>query len=379
MKIVADENIPLVKEAFGDFGTVHTVHGRQITHELLKDASILLVRSITQVSKELIEGTPIKFVATATIGIDHVDTEYLQENNIGFAYAPGSNADSVADYITSAIVLLTHKTGKRRENITVGIIGVGNVGGRVAKRLMAMGVNCLLNDPPKKRISGSDIYLPLDQVLEESDILTLHVPLSTSGEDATYHLVNHEFLSKVKQGAILINTSRGKVIDEKVLRANRDRLNALALDVWENEPGINLETMKICDIATPHIAGYSFDGKLRGTQMIYDAASAYFFRTRSWVIPEEFTSEHAGNIDVTESIDPIYDAVQNAYPIMKDDERFREILKKPKEAQEAFFDELRKKYPKRLEFTHYVVKCNKTHSKIAGILSELGFGLQNVS
>lgn len=373
MKVVADENIPLIKEAFSEFGEVVTASGRKITRELLSDASILLVRSITNVNQALLEGTSVKFVATATIGTDHVDLNYLRDNNIGFAYAPASNADSVGEYVVAAILTMAKKKKMKLSDITLGIIGVGNVGSRVYRHASTLGIKCLLNDPPKKRLTQSDIYVSLEQVLEKADIITLHVPLITSGEDTTYRMVSHEFLGKMKQGAILINSSRGKVVDEKSLRAAHSRLGGLVLDVWETEPGISLETVRMTDICTPHIAGYSFDGKLRGTQMIYDAACAFFFRSPAWHIPEVLTTEIVGEIDCTSSLEPLYDAVISAYPIMEDDQRLRLILEKDKAEQEKYFDELRKKYPRRDEFFHFVIKCKKEQSKLAILLSNLGF------
>ena len=373
MKVVADENIPLVKEAFSEFGEVVTVSGRKITRELLINASILLVRSITNVNQELLEGTAVKFVATATIGTDHIDCNYLRDNNIGFAYAPASNAESVGEYVIAAMLTMAKKKKIKISDITLGIIGVGNVGSRVYQHASTLGIKCLLTDPPKKRLTQSDIYVPLDHLLDKSDVISIHVPLITSGEDATYRMVSHEFLGKVKQGVILINSSRGKVIDEKSLRAAHSRLGGLVLDVWENEPAINLETVRMADICTPHIAGYSEDGKLRGTQMIYDAACAFFFRNPSWFTPEAITAEIFREIDCTSSLDPLYDSVINAYPIMEDDLRLRQILDKDKVEQEVYFDELRKKYPRRNEFFHFVIKCKKEQSKIAMLLSNLGF------
>jgi erythronate-4-phosphate dehydrogenase len=373
-KVIADENIPLVKDAFAEFGSVTTVGGRNITKEMLADASMLLVRSITNVNRELLEGTPVKFVATATIGTDHIDLNYLRDNNIGFAYAPASNADSVAEYVTAAMLTLAKKRNVRLSDLTLGIIGVGNVGSRVYRLAGTLGMKCLLNDPPKKRLTQSDIYVPLDTLLGNADIITVHVPLNTQGEDLTYRMINHDFFTKAREGVILINTSRGKVVDEKSVRAFRDKLGGLVLDVWEGEPGISTETLKMTDIGTSHIAGYSYDGKLRGTQMIYDAACAFFFRQPSWHIPESITTEIVSTIDISESKNPVYDAVLSAYPVMRDDSALRKIADKgTREEQEKYFDELRKKYPRRDEFSHYTIKCKKEQSAVAILLSNLGF------
>lgn len=376
MKIIADENISFVKEAFSGFGEVITVPGRSITREMLKDASILLVRSVTPVNRALLEGTSIKFVASATIGVDHIDTEFLQEQSIGFAYAPGSNAASVAEYVTSAILYMAYRTKRSLQEMTLGIIGVGNIGSKVYHHAETLGIRCLLNDPPKKRLTGSEIYVSINKIIEESDILTFHVPLIASGEDNTYHMVNHDLIARMKRDVILINTSRGKVIDEKSIRAERARFGGLVFDVWESEPSINTEIFKIVDIGTPHIAGYSFEGKIRGTQMIYDAACAFFFLKPEWHISENYFTEIVKEIDVSTSTQPVADVVHNAYAIEEDHRTLNAILKIEKSEQGKFFDGLRKNYPRRREFTHFLVKCAANQKREARIISELGFPVQ---
>lgn len=376
MKIVADENISLVKEAFSGLGEVVTVPGRSMSKELLNDATVLLVRSVTKVNQELLDGTSVRFVASATIGTDHIDTKYLQENSIGFAYAPGSNAASVAEYVVCALQHMSMKTERPLESMTLGIIGVGNIGSKVYQHAERLGMRCLLNDPPKKRLTGHDIYIPLNQLVEEADVLSLHVPLISAGEDSTYHLVNHELIGKMKKNAILINTSRGQVVDEKSVRAEQAKFGGIILDVWENEPDINAETLKIVDIGTPHIAGYSFEGKIRGTQMIYEAACAYFFKRPQWQVSESCFTEIVKEIDVSSSVHPVADAVQKAYSIEDDHRSLRAILKKDKAEYGKFFDDLRKNYPRRREFTHFLVKCSEDQKNEARIINELGFPTQ---
>ncbi len=376
MKIIADANIPFVEEAFKDFGEVHTLPGRDIKPEVLKGATILLVRSITTVDQNLLEGSGIKFVATATIGTDHVDTDYLAQNNIGFAYAPGSNADSVAEYMTAALFELAEKRGKKVHELSLGIIGCGNIGSRVFRHAQALGMHCLLNDPPKKKISGSSSYLPLEKVLRESDIVSLHVPLNMQGNDATYHMVNNGFLLEMKKNADLINTSRGRIVDEKVLRANRNRLNSVVMDVWENEPNISVESLKATDIATPHIAGYSYDGKVKGTSMIYESACAFFFKKPVWSMSDALKSEEMKTIDLSNSTDPAAEAVRNAYPIMRDDKDFRALGGIPEKKRGEYFDSLRRDYPKRLEFSHYKIQGVSRESNEHTQLSRLGFSVE---
>jgi len=374
MNILADTNIILAKEAFSGFGAVTLAGGRDITRDKLLVTDALLVRSITHVNKELLEGTPVKFVASATIGTDHVDTEYLHGANIGFAHAPGSNANSVAEYIVSALVHLAEKNRRTLSEMTIGIIGVGNVGSRVNSLAQALGMRCLLNDPPKRVLTESDIYLPLVHVLREADVVSVHVPLNTKGPDATLHMVNDEFFSSMKKGALFINTSRGDVVDETSLRQARKKLSGVVLDVWSNEPKPNASTIAACDIATPHIAGYSFDGKVTGTQMIYDAMCAYFFKESTWRAPASAEAKTPVVCDAAGDANALYSTISASYPVMEDDGRFRKILDIEADKRGSFFDDLRKNYPKRLEFANFTVKPGKKcPESVLSIFSNLGF------
>ncbi|MGB7566684.1 MAG: 4-phosphoerythronate dehydrogenase [Chitinivibrionales bacterium] len=374
MKIIADANIPFVEEAFAQFGDVTVVPGRSISRDMLLDASILLVRSITTADRALLNDTSIKFVATATIGVDHIDIPYLTSKSIGFASAPGSNAQSVAEYVGTALAHLSHTLGFKLDQKVLGIIGVGNVGSRVVKVAQALGMAFLLNDPPKQRAGNGDSYVSLNEVLEKSDIVTLHVPLIESGPDKTIQMVNEDFISKMKPGAILINSSRGKVVDEHAVRKLRKKLGGVVLDVWAHEPSIDCETLDIATIATPHIAGYSFDGKVRGTEMIYEAACDFFHTEKNWNGQAHLGIKPEKTIDVRSSNSPVLRAIEEAYPIMSDDARLRNI--KDEQNRGAYFDALRKNYPRRLEFRHFEVLCSPRQKTIAGdILSGLGFSV----
>jgi erythronate-4-phosphate dehydrogenase len=374
MKILADANILFVKEAFSRFGSVCTVDSRDITRENCRDIDMLLVRSVTPVNRELLKGTSVKYVASATSGIDHVDLEYLQDKNIWFSHAPGSNANSVAEYVLAAVVHLAQKNELQFSTSTLGIIGAGNIGSIVLRLARAMNICCVLNDPPKKALTGDDSYLPLSTVLKESDIVTLHVPLNTTGQNATYHMVNAEFLSSMKKGAILINTSRGDVIDEPALKKGRPRLGGLVLDVWSGEPKPDTGTLALCDIATPHIAGYSYDGKVCGTEMIYNAVCTNFIKGKKWHAPPVSEWEKPKAIKIKKNTEPLAAAIMNAYPIMKDDLRFRKYLSIDDAKRGIFFHEIRSNYPQRFEFRNYTVEMDKTeHQATAVALSEIGF------
>jgi erythronate-4-phosphate dehydrogenase len=373
MKIIADSNIIFAKEAFGGLGTVECVDGRLITQDKLVDADILLVRSITKVDKTLLEGTPVKFVASATIGTDHIDLAWLSQNNIGFAHAPGSNANSVAEYVLAAMLHCAKKQSRDLSNMTLGIIGVGNVGSRLMNFAKILGMKCLLNDPPKKDLSGSDMYLPLDAVLKEADIVSVHVPLVYHGNYPTDKLINSVFLSRMKKDAILINTSRGDVLDESALPAFRNMLGAIVLDVWNNEPMPLTNSISLCEIATPHIAGYSYDGKICGTTMIYEAACNFFYKEKRWQPPRVSKGYQVIHLDKKNNSDCLITCVEAAFDIKYDDANFRKILALDISKRGAFFDSLRKSYRQRLEFCNYQVEGEGIPDAEMQQLVELGF------
>jgi erythronate-4-phosphate dehydrogenase len=371
MRIVADKHIPYVTEAFSNLGDLSLVDGRVLASESLVDADILLVRSVTHVTEELIkDAKKLKFVASPTSGREHIDLPYLEKRGIAFAYAPGSNADSVAQYVVAAVLHMAGSDKLRKS--TLGIIGVGHIGSLVDAYAVTLGMNCLLNDPPKRRSTHDERYRTLDEVLEASDIVTLHVPLERQGSDPTYRMVNDGFMARMKSGSFLINTSRGKVADETSLKKYRSKLGGLVLDVWDSEPAIDPELCRLASIATPHIAGYSLDGKIKGTLMLHQALCSFLKRDAFWN-PEALLSESAGTIDSTISQDPILCAVKCAYPIMRDDCALRQIVSLDIDGRAGCFDALRAKYPRRFEFDHYRVACLKSQNKKAEILRKMKF------
>ena len=378
MKIIADQNIPFVEACFSSIGEVALTPGRQITPELVKDTDALLVRSITKVNKDLLAGSNVKFVATATIGTEHIDQDYLAANHIGFASAPGSNANSVAEYIVAALLALGKKNGFQLAGKSIGIVGVGNVGSRVEAKCRALGMNVILNDPPLERQTGDAKYRPLDEVFA-CDFVTMHTPLTQEGPDKTFHLADEKFFASMKDGAVFLNSSRGKVQDEAALKyaMQSGKLSSVVLDVWETEPNVDAWLLQNVDISTPHIAGYSFDGKVVGMIMIYEALCKYF-GLEATKTPQDFLpAPEVPEIRITdeqlkqdeERI--IHDTVQQIYVINRDDFNTREILLRPENEQGAWFDSLRKDYPRRREFqnTKVVVpgiECCLV-SKVAGI------------
>jgi erythronate-4-phosphate dehydrogenase len=371
MNIVADSNIPYVQEAFSAFGNVLAVSGREIRRSILSKADMLVVRSVTRVDHALLHGTPVQFVGTATIGTDHVDAEYLKNRGIGFAAAPGSNALSVAQYVMCALIKMGRVFSLDLRGKTLGIIGAGNVGSRLAPLAQAVGMQCLFNDPPLQRTGGGG-FSPLAKILSVADALSLHVPLTATGPDATAHLADDDFFKAMKPGAIFINTSRGGVVREESLRERREKLAGVVLDVWDNEPEINLETLAAVDIATPHIAGYSFDGKINGVRMVYAAACSFFNIEATWA-PALMELGQANIIDLRTSSDPLSEALESAYPIQDDDRRLREITRRRDRGE--YFDHLRKTYRQRLEFQRHTVRLSSGQARAAQTLKELGFSL----
>jgi erythronate-4-phosphate dehydrogenase len=377
MKIIADENIPAVAQAFGTLGEVTLLPGRSLRAQDVRDAEVLLVRSVTRVGRELLEDSRVRYVGSATIGFDHVDRDYLRSRAIGFATAPGSNATSAAEYVVSALLALGERKEFRLAGRTVGIVGCGNVGARVRDRLSALGCDCLVNDPPLRERGGQDGFVGLDAILQ-ADIISVHVPLERAGRHPTWHLFDEAFLRRMKPGAVLINTSRGAVVDNAALVAllAKRRDLAVVLDVWEGEPAIDTVLLEKVALGTAHIAGYSLDGKLRGTEMVYRAACDYFGCAPRWdaaaVLPLANTLDLRG-LPVGDDLERVRAAVFHAYDIRVDDERLRGLLRLPPAERPAGFDRLRKEYPVRREFAATTVLIDGEAVRLGGLLRSVGF------
>jgi erythronate-4-phosphate dehydrogenase len=377
MRIIADENIPCVAKAFASLGEVTLLPGRGMTPAQVRDADILLVRSVTRVDERLLGESKVQFVGSATIGFDHVDRAYLGRRGIGFSTAPGSNATSAAEYVVSSLLALNLQQGFEPAGRTVGIIGCGNVGSRVRHKLAALGMNCLVNDPPLQAQGAHDTFVDLDAVLQ-ADVVTLHVPYTREGPYPTHHLADAAFLERLRPGAVLINTARGAVVDnaalDTLLEARPDL--SVVLDVWEGEPDISMSLLEKVQLGTPHIAGYSLDGKLRGTEMIYHAACEHFGRQQQWQAADDLP---AGlSLDLRELRDaPLLENLQAAvfacYDIRLDDANLRQLLALPAAERPARFDRLRKEYPVRREFPQANITTGEPDGGLARVLALLGF------
>ncbi len=376
MKFIADKAIPYVNEAFSSLGEVHLLPAIEITPAKLKDATGLLVRTTTKITPTLLNGSAVRFVGTATIGTDHIDLQYLADKQIRLSSAPGCNATAVAEYILTALFTLEQKTGVSVRNCTLGIVGAGNTGSALKMKAEAIGIQCLLNDPPLAEKSSDTQFSHLDEIAQKADIISIHVPLTHSGKHPTFHLVNEHLLNQLKPGTIIINTSRGETLDSQALKANQNRIGPTILDVWENEPNIDPELLHKVDIATPHIAGYSLEGKIRATEMIYRAACDFFEATASWKSSDALAPY--GFPDLILQNDGLFPehAILQAYNIWDDDRRLRLFPSQEKSGE--YFASLRNNYQFRREFSSFRIKTGQEFSwPDRQLLSGVGFNISN--
>ena len=374
MRIVADDKIPFLKGALEPYAEVVYIPGKQIKMEMLKDSDALLIRTRTICNENLLKGTSIRFIGTATIGFDQIDTDYCSKNKIIWTNAPGCNSSSVQQYIAAALFRISSEHHFSLKDKTLGIIGVGNVGSKVEKFARSVGMNVLLNDPPRARIEGKKNFHSLNTVLSGSDILTVHVPLNIVGEDQTWHLFNEESFKKIKRGAWFLNSSRGEVSDTYSLKnaLNSGMLSGAVIDVWENEPNIDLELLQQAFIATPHIAGYSTDGKANGTSMVVNSLTKYFnLQSENWY-PSDVPPPASPyiSIDCNNKSDEeiIREAVIHTYNIDKDNSRLR--------LSPQDFERLRGDYPVRREFTSYTINLKDGTEKVLQTMKSIGFRMK---
>jgi erythronate-4-phosphate dehydrogenase len=371
IKIVADNKIPFLEGALEGVAQVEYLPGSEITRSHLLDADGLITRTRTLCNRELLEGTSVRFIASATIGYDHIDTNFCREKGIGWTNAPGCNSSSVEQYMVSSLLWLASHRSIDLRALSLGVIGVGNVGSKVARAAGVLGMKVLLNDPPRERTEGSDDFVCLEELKEQADIITLHVPLNMGGADHTHHLVDSDFIDSLKHGTILINTSRGAVVDEAALLEGirSGKLSDVILDVYENEPAINRDLLEALTLATPHIAGYSLDGKANGTTMSVQAISRFFsLGLDDWSpasmpvpeIPEILTDASEGDL-----LDLLWEVYAQTYDVSADDQHLRNTPDR--------FEKLRGDYPKRRESSAYAVRLFQGYPEIGQILEKLGF------
>jgi len=371
-KFIIDDKIPFLKGVFEPFAEVNYFPGEKITPEKIKNADALIIRTRTICNEELLLGSNVKMIASATIGFDHIDKDYCSKNGIKWTNAPGCNSGSVMQFMASVLVRLSQKHNFRFSEKTLGIIGVGNVGAKVAKLADALGMKVLLNDPPRERKEGKGNFVSIEEIQEKADIISFHVPLIREGIDKTYHMFDDSFIAALKNKPIILNSSRGEVLDESVLKngLKEGKIESAVLDVWENEPDIDLELLDLVDIATPHIAGYSAEGKLNGTKMVIEAVSAHFNLDIEELNPLLLSNENLNvEINCKGKLDEeiFSEAILHTYDVLNDNERFRE--------SPTTFEKQRGNYPIRREFQAHTLMLKNCKPHVSEKLKQLGFSI----
>jgi erythronate-4-phosphate dehydrogenase len=372
MRIVADENIPLLDEFFGGFGDIRRYPGRGIDRSALEGADVLLVRSVTRVDAALLAGSAVRFVGTCTIGTDHLDLDHFATAGIRWASAPGCNARGVVDYVLGSLLSLADSEGVELAARHYGVVGAGQVGQRLVDVLRGLGWAVRVCDPPRQAAEGGD-YVDLQTILGECDVISLHTPLTAS----TRHLLGAEALAGLRPSAWLINASRGGVVDNQALRQTlRERADLRAvLDVWEGEPLADAELAALCHIATPHIAGYSLDGKLRGTAMIYQAFCTAEGLAEQVRLADLLPPAWLQQVDLHASADPHWALAmlcRAVYDPRRDDADFRQTLHGSEAQRRQAFDALRKHYPVRREIDALKVHIAGDSPLLARVVAALG-------
>ncbi|MBN2243418.1 MAG: 4-phosphoerythronate dehydrogenase [Acidobacteria bacterium] len=382
MIITVDEAIPYWEEAFSGLGEVRPFSGRLLNKEAIRDADALIVRTITRVDASILEGSAVRFVAAASAGIDHVDLTYLRSRGIGFGYAPGSNADSVSEYIATALCVFASRRNWRLKDKSVAVIGVGNVGSRVVGIARALGMEVLLCDPPVRDLTHDPEYKNFNDILG-ADFLSFHVPLVKDGPYPTFHMLDGKILDGLSPGRVCINASRGAVFNNKDLRAalHRKKIEGAILDVWEDEPRIDYSLLNLVDIGTPHIAGSSLDGKIRATEMVCKALHDFYGIPSPWSgdslypnpVPIRPGKRLAGQ-------DALLSVLLQAYNILDDDRNLRRLAgSAPLSEAGKGFDRLRSGYRFRPEFRHFTVVLNEQCVQLSVLFEALGFQVRQIA
>lgn len=372
VKILVDENIPYATKLFGRLGDVESIPGRKIQRDLLVNVKALMVRSVTKVNAELLYDSCVKFVGTATSGIDHVDETLLYQRGIGFSSAPGCNAIAVVEYVFCALLVLAERQGFQLRDKTIGIIGVGNIGSCLDMRLQALGVRTLLCDPPRAARGEVGEFLSLEKLVAEADVLTFHTPLNNTGPHLSWHLVDADMLAALPNKRILINTCRGSVVDNVALLQSLEKGKKIStvIDVWEFEPNLLPLLLARVDIGTAHIAGYTLEGRVRGTTQLFESYSSYLGKPQeielATLLPiAEFSYIHInGTVDESK----LKRLMHLVYNVQYDDSALRNVV-----SVTSDFDRLRKDYPNRREWSSLRICCNDSAS--ADLLIKLGFNV----
>ncbi|WP_394251734.1 4-phosphoerythronate dehydrogenase [Vibrio profundi] len=371
MKILIDENMPYAEQLFSQLGEVELKSGRTLTADDLVDVDALMIRSVTKVNEQLIsKANKLKFVGTATAGIDHVDQALLKERGIFFTAAPGCNKVGVAEYAFSAMMILAQQHGFSVFDKTIGIVGAGQVGSYLAKCLEGIGIKVLLNDPLKQAEGDTREFTELPVLLKEADIITLHTPITKDGEHPTHHLINADVLESLRSEQILINAARGPIVDNEALKQRllKDDGFIAALDVFEFEPEVDMELLPLLAFATPHVAGYGLEGKARGTTMIFNSYCEFLGDDKRAQASELLPIAPVPQVKLDRAWDEatLHNLTQLIYDVRKDDALFRRNIATP-----GSFDKMRKEYWDRREYS--AIELSGDESCNLAPLAKLGF------
>jgi erythronate-4-phosphate dehydrogenase len=383
VRIVVDANVPAAEACFAGLGELVRLPGRTIDASALRDADALVVRSITRVDEAMLDaamaaGSRLRFVGTCTIGTDHVDRAALARHGIAFASAPGCNAEAVVDYVLASLATLAERQGWRLAERRVGIVGVGNVGGRLRRRLECLGIDCLACDPPRAEREGAEGFSDLDTLIDACDVLCLHTPLVREGPHATHHLLDAQRIAQLEPGTVLLNAGRGDCVDGLALRqrlAGPGDISAV-LDVWEGEPDIDAALRDLASLATPHIAGYSLDGKLRGTHQIYTALSRHLGLPARLTLDELLPAPPVPRLTLDAGLAPeeaLRLCLRAVYDVRRDHDDLRRESRR--QGMAKGFDACRAGYPLRREFATLSVALRPGAAELAPGLEAAGFSV----
>lgn len=374
MKILIDENMPYAEQLFSQLGEVILKSGRTLTADDLIDVDALMIRSVTKVNTQLIsKANKLKFVGTATAGMDHVDQTLMAQKGIYFTAAPGCNKVGVAEYVFSVMMVLAQQHGFSIFDKTVGIIGAGQVGSYLQKCLQGIGIKVLINDPPKQAQGEKRSFTPLNELLSQADIITLHTPITRDGEYPTHHLVDEKVLKTLRGDQILINAARGPIVDNQALKARLAKNDGFtaALDVFEFEPEVDMELLPLLAFATPHVAGYGLEGKARGTTMIFNHYCEFLDKDLFAHASELLPTAPVPRVELDRNWDEatLHNITQLVYDVRRDDALFRREISKP-----GAFDLMRKNYWDRREYSAVTIVGD--HTCRLSPLEKLGFQIE---
>lgn len=370
MKIVADKNIPFLRGIAEHFGEVQYLSGKEFTKEIVQEADTLLVRTVTHFGKDILDGSKVKLICSATIGFDHIDTRYCDEHGIAWRNAPGCNSGSVQQYIASALICIARQRGFSLSEKTIGIVGVGNVGKKVAQIAEILGMRVLKNDPPREESEGSGEFCSLTEIQEQADFITFHTPLIQEGRFKTQHLADETFFRNLKKKPVIINSARGAIIDTTAIKQaiRQQQISDTVIDCWENEPDIDREYLALTTISTPHIAGYSADGKANATRMALTSLADFWHLDKAPIAQISIPEITDSVIEYEQASDFLENCILRIYDIQDDHNRLRQAPEN--------FSGLRSNYPLRREFGAYQLVGDLKSQEILKNLRALGFRIK---